>query len=154
MTTNIYPKYIERAPRRTGKTTRLIRALKDFRGMVYYNAPVIIISPNPHMSQSLKESFLSTLTHFTANREGWVREERVHNNDPSRDILFASIQWLRGRGEVRDAYFFFDELEDIPFRIDQWVLKRTVYVNYTPRGTDTSNLTELIYLNGGLRNVY
>lgn len=154
MNGNIVPKYIERAPRRSGKSTRLLWALKDFRGMVFYEKPVVVVSPNPHMSQELKRSFISTLTHFTTNPRGYVREERVRSVDPARDILFTSAQSIRGINFGSSNYFFFDEVNHIDFQISDEILNRTVYVAYTSTGNDSFNLSELIRLNGGLGYVY
>lgn len=150
---NISPKYIEVSARQSGKTTRLISALLYYRIMTCMDSPVIVLSPNHHMSRNLIElysaEYQSQLHRSTANL---IDETR--NPSLSHSILFTTVENRLIEEQFRmnryNVVVFIDEAFDLCDAIRfSWIMDRTIYSSLTPTGGNDNVIRNLTSRNGG-----
>lgn len=145
MTDNIFPKYVEISPRRTGKSTRLLQAVALFEEQVFRDIHVVVISPNMNMSHHLRNTY----------RSDYDISTRISNN---REVLFKTMSYLDNnplRGVDRNnIVLFMDEVYFIRERFPFWVPYRTIYVTTTPVNNSHDLLREIIIKNNNYIDVY
>lgn len=147
MTTNIFPKYIEVSGRQTGKTNRLLSAVKEFERAGFQNVHPIVITPNMSMSRYLHDRY----------REEFIEPITRHTIRP--EVLFKTVDQITHlvrMGLTADSVvIFIDEVSYVNGPYPNWLAARTIYGATTNPVAGGNELFEsLIRANGGNRDVY
>ena len=124
-------RYIEVAPRQSGKTTRLLEGLYRFRMMTDMEDPCIVIAPNIMMSSRLQREYMNMIGGSCVYRDIYLSE--IGFIDPNRDIAFVSSGFDLNalRPQLRESYIFLEEFAMMN-DLSDLVLERVIYGTTSP----------------------